>query len=93
MTPDGERIRAVSLITTEANTVVGAIHDRMPAVLPREHFGSWLDCRSGSSVAAVPMLSPAPDDVLEVLEVSRAVNNVRNEGPELQTPVGRTTLL
>ena len=39
------------------------------------------------------LLAPAPEDFLDIIEVSRALNNPRNEGPEVQEPVGTLTLL
>ncbi len=69
---------------TAANDFMAPIHDRMPAILGRDAFEPWLDCRSGSAAFATQMLKPAPDDLLEVLSVSRALNNPRNEGPEVQ---------
>jgi putative SOS response-associated peptidase YedK len=88
---DGSELETMAILTVAANRTVARVHDRMPALLPLADAEAWLDCRSGSSVAAGPMLNPAPDDILETLEISRAVNNVRNEGPELHTPA-RTTL-
>jgi putative SOS response-associated peptidase YedK len=39
---DGEIINTCAIITTTANTVVSEIHDRMPAILPKELERSWL---------------------------------------------------
>ncbi len=41
--PDsGDCLRTYATITTELNDVVDAVHDRMPALLGREHFAAWL---------------------------------------------------
>jgi putative SOS response-associated peptidase YedK len=82
VTADGEAIRAFSLITTEANGVVGAIHDRMPVIVEREAFDRWLDPTTDRA-DLFPMLGPAPDDRLAARRVSTAVSNARNEGPAL----------
>jgi putative SOS response-associated peptidase YedK len=89
---DGSELETMAILTVAANATVAAVHDRMPAILPPRHFSPWLDCRSGSATGILPLLAPAPDDLLEVVQVSPRVNNVRNEGPELHTPV-RTSLL
>ena len=34
------------IITTAANALVAPIHDRMPVILPPDHFGAWLSDRS-----------------------------------------------
>jgi hypothetical protein len=37
--------------------------------------------------------STAPEDFLDIIEVSRALNDPRNEGLQVQEPVGTLTLL
>lgn len=80
---DGEALFAFSLITTEANGVVGRIHDRMPVMLPDvDARDAWLDPMTrGEALRA--LLVPAPDAALVARRVSRAVSNARNEGPGL----------
>lgn len=82
VTPDGERIRAVSLITTEANAVVGAIHDRMPAMVFGADLARWLDPETPRD-ELFALLGPAPDAALVARRVSTAVSNARNEGADL----------
>lgn len=89
---DGSEIESAAILTVAANTMASAIHDRMPAILPSEHFDVWLDCRRNEGREVAPLLRPPPEDALEVFEVDRALNNPRNDGPELQTRV-RTTLI
>ena len=84
--PDGSEIDSMAIITVPANAAVRPIHDRMPAILPSEHFDAWLDVRAVDTPFAVPLLSPARDDLLEIVEVSRRLNNPRNDGPELLLP-------
>ena len=38
-----ERVVATCLITTKPNCLVAEVHDRMPVILPREHYAEWLD--------------------------------------------------
>ena len=82
----------MAILTVAANGLVGTIHDRMPAILPGEAFDRWLDCTSGTAVGVLDLLRPAPEDLLEVLEVGTRVNDPRSEGPELQEPVRRLLL-
>lgn len=84
---DGSEIETMAILTVAANNAMAAIHDRMPAVLAPEDFSDWLDCTSGSAEGMTGLLRPAPDDLLEIIEVSRKLNNPRNEGPEVQEPV------
>lgn len=90
--PDGSEIETMAILTTDANPMMRRIHDRMPVIVPPEHFERWLDCRGGTATGVMDLLSPAPDGLLEVIEVSRKLNNPRNEGPEVQEPA-RTQLL
>ena len=89
---EGSELESMAIITTTANRVVGAIHDRMPAILAPDQFETWLDVRRVDAKEAAELVGPAPDDLLEAIEVDPKVNNPRNEGPELQHPV-RATLI
>jgi putative SOS response-associated peptidase YedK len=40
--PSGEWERTFCIITVPANELVGAVHDRMPAIIPAEHHSRWL---------------------------------------------------
>jgi putative SOS response-associated peptidase YedK len=90
--PDGSEIDTMAIITVPANVTVSPIHDRMPAILAPEHFEAWLDCRSGDTLIAGQLLASAADDLLEIKEVSRQLNNPRNDGPELWQPDTATLL-
>lgn len=84
---DPQRFRwTCTVITTAAEDSLGHIHDRMPLMVTAEHRDRWLDPRlSGGEL--LDLLSPAAPGVLEAFPVSTAVNNVRNNGPELLAPL------
>jgi putative SOS response-associated peptidase YedK len=82
-----EWLRTCTIITTSANERVMPLHDRMPVVLDPADYATWLDPATDDVIALKALLIPAPDDALEVVEVSPAVNSVRNNGPELLAPV------
>jgi putative SOS response-associated peptidase YedK len=84
--PEAELLRTCTIITTDANATLRPIHDRMPVILPREAWDTWLDRSVTDPDAVFPLLAPAPDDLLERTPVSKLVNNVRNDGPELLAP-------
>jgi len=90
---DGSEVETMAILTVAANDAMSALHDRMPAILAPEQFDAWLDCSSGSSRTAAELLAPAPEGMLAIVEVSRKLNNPRNEGPEVQEPVGAAPLL
>jgi putative SOS response-associated peptidase YedK len=77
----------MAIITTPANRLLGAIAERMPAILPPDAFDLWLDCASVDALTAAAFIVPAPEDLLEAYPVSTAVNRAANDGPELIAPV------
>jgi len=85
--PTGEdSLVTCTIITTEANTVAGTVHDRMPVILKPEDYATWLDPETDPDEAEA-LLQPWPDDGLTKWRVSTRVNSSRNEGPELAEPV------
>jgi putative SOS response-associated peptidase YedK len=72
-----------AIITTNANHVVGTLHQRMPVILFPEHWDVWLDREEHDVAKLSSLLLPALDELLQLHPVSSAVNSVRNNGPEL----------
>jgi len=72
-----------TIITTTANALVAPIHDRMPVIIPREAVDTWLDVRNVPAEEAARLLVSAPDNLFVARAVSKSVNNVRNDAPEL----------
>ena len=72
-----------ALVTTPANDEVGALHDRMPAILAPSDWDEWLDPANHDVGRLHGLLRPAPPGRLSSRPVSRLVNRVANEGPEL----------
>lgn len=82
--PDTDWLVTCTVITTRATDELGHIHDRMPMVVPHESWDDWLD--PGYDKDARDLLRvPAPE--LEAYLVSRAVNRVANNSPDLTAPV------
>jgi putative SOS response-associated peptidase YedK len=82
--PDGSILRSFALITTDANETLRPIHHRMPVIIDPTEVEIWL---GDDADAAAALMRLAPDDVLCAWPVSRAVNDVRRDGPELLEPV------
>ena len=59
----------------------------MPVVLTPEDYATWLDPDSPVE-AALDLLTPAANDLLEAVPLDRAVNSNRAEGPQLLEPAG-----
>jgi putative SOS response-associated peptidase YedK len=64
----------------------------MPMIIEREDWPLWLGEAEGDPSS---LLRAAPEDVLRVWQVGKAVGNFRNDGPELLEPstVTEPTLL
>jgi putative SOS response-associated peptidase YedK len=81
-------------MTTEANKVVGKVHDpkfRMPVILDDYNERLWLD-KELSPATLLSLCKPYPDDRMEAYQVSTAVNStvvkgVINNKPELMFPL------
>lgn len=87
MGADGSEIDTAAILTTGANGLVSAIHDRMPVVLDPADWDAWLDTDGREPRHVAEMLRPAPEYLLEAIPVSERVNAVRNDDPGLQSPV------
>lgn len=72
-----------SVITGPPNQLMEPIHDRMPMLLLDEAAQShWLD-QSAPLEEVLELLQPVAEERLKLYPISRAVNNVRNNGPSL----------
>jgi putative SOS response-associated peptidase YedK len=77
---DGEITRSFAIVTVPANAALAHLHARMPLVLEPKDWAAWL-----GEVVTDPatLLHPAAEGVLRAWPVSKAVNNVRNNGAAL----------
>jgi putative SOS response-associated peptidase YedK len=86
---DAQRLATCTIVTTTANRVVGAVHDRMPVILAPDAWDLWLDPGCTDPRRLTALLVPAADDALVVRPADPRVNDVRNNGPELLGAAGR----
>lgn len=80
---EAEVIESCTIIVTQANSLVATIHDRMPVILAKADYDTWLNPRLEDSRTLNPLLRPYPADNMIASPVGFAVNNPRNDGPEL----------
>ena len=78
-------LRTVAIITTASAGAVAHLHDRMPVVVPSAAWDRWLDPALEDPAALAAELVATPPD-LDAHAVSRAVGDVRNDGPHLLQP-------
>jgi len=82
-----EPIFSCTLLTTDANELLAPIHDRMPVIIPKEHYDLWLDPAIHDLKRLEPLLVPFPADETEAYPVSRLVNDPQNDLPECIEPI------
>src|SRR5262249_62393323 len=58
----GEDSPACCVITTTPNELVAPVHDRMPVIVPPEHFDQWLDPDEPEPPRLLPRVAPDPAD-------------------------------
>lgn len=80
--PSGEAVDTFVVVTTEANDAMRQLHGRMPVILQPTDYELWLT-KSTAPETVRQLIVPSPSDGLRMHPVSKAVGNVRNEGPEL----------
>jgi putative SOS response-associated peptidase YedK len=85
--PDGRRIASCTLLTSEANARLRALHPRMPVILAPEHYARWLDPERRDPAQVGSLLRPCPDDWLVPHPVATRVNDVAHDDPACAAPV------
>jgi len=75
--PDGEEVETAAILTADASPSIRRIHDRMPVIIREKHHDAWLR----AEISAKDVLDK--DMEFSYHPISRAVNNVQNDGPEL----------
>jgi putative SOS response-associated peptidase YedK len=81
--PDGTVLRSFTIVTTNANTTLRPIHERMPVILEPADWPAWL-----GEVAADPAVLLRPSEAaLRAWRIGTAVNNVRNDSAALLEPL------
>lgn len=76
-THEDKTVESCTILTTEANATTRPVHDRMPVIVPEEHYHHWLDPKSGYTTTA-----PFPAERMTAIPVSTVVNNPRHDVPE-----------
>jgi putative SOS response-associated peptidase YedK len=65
---DGSEIDTAAILTTSANALLSAIHDRMPVILDPRNFGAWLSPDTANEDVA-RLMRPLDDDALELVPI------------------------
>jgi putative SOS response-associated peptidase YedK len=84
---DGSEVDSAVILTTDANAEVSRLHERMPVIIDSDDFDAWLDCDRVSAEDVQELLGPAPDGLLQTIEVHPKINNPRLDEPGLLEPL------
>ena len=70
----GELLETCTIITTEANDVLKAVHDRMPVILNSENYALWLDEKVHDTNQLQKLIVPYSAKEMNAYPVSKSVN-------------------
>ncbi len=85
--PEGEKICTCTILTSESNEIISAIHDRMPVIVPRDREDIWLDPETEDVELLKGFLRPFPSEEMVLTRVSDRVNSPRYNSPENIKPL------
>ena len=85
--PEGEAVESCTIITTEANSLLEPVHDRMPVILRERDYELWLDPATKTSATLTSFLRPFPAEEMTAHPVSTLVNSPTNDVAECITPI------
>ena len=83
----GKPVETCSILTTTANAVTSAVHDRMPVILDPDSYDLWLDSGMRDVTAATELLKPYDARLMRCYPISTRINRVANDEEECSTPV------
>ncbi|MCP4297541.1 MAG: SOS response-associated peptidase [Proteobacteria bacterium] len=75
----GNNVFSCTVITAPSNSLLSAIHHRMPVIIPNSKYDAWLDSDSEKGDTPEALLVPFPSEEMEFYPVSNLVNNFRND--------------
>ncbi|MGN7413414.1 SOS response-associated peptidase [Paenibacillus sp. SAF-068] len=81
--PDGNKLSTCTIITTEPNSLMEDIHNRMPVILRPEDEAEWLGRDKDNAQSLLGLLKPYQASEMRAYEVSKEVGNVRNNNEGL----------
>ncbi len=83
----GEIIDSCAIIVTQANELIGAIHDRMPVILDPADYELWLDPDAKEPHLVEPLLRPYSVERMAAYPINTRVNNPKNDDRSLVSAI------
>jgi putative SOS response-associated peptidase YedK len=84
LSPEGEVLDTCTIVTTSASDQLRQVNERMPVIVPTEHYARWLD---PANADVGDLVVPWSGESLRVYPVSMRVNAVRNDDAAICDPV------
>jgi putative SOS response-associated peptidase YedK len=79
---DGTPVRTCTIVTTEPNSLMATIHNRMPLILKPEAISAWLDSSPRAPESLKGLVQSFPAELMELYPVSTLVNSPANDRAE-----------
>ncbi|WP_017301827.1 SOS response-associated peptidase [Nodosilinea nodulosa] len=83
----GGELETCTILTTDPNSLMEPIHNRMPVILPAADYAAWLDPDFAQPQALQAMLRPYEAEAMERYPVSTVVNKPQNDSPDCIEPL------
>lgn len=87
VSPENEDVFSYSIITTEANTLLQPLHERMPVILDKENYKFWMDPMNNDYQGLKDIMKPYPTELMSVFRISDEVNKATNNHRALIEPM------
>jgi putative SOS response-associated peptidase YedK len=84
--PEGEEVESCTILTTETNSFMSKLHDRMPVILDDDKWDMWLDPEIKTGEPLKGLLEPY-DGELKRTAMDPKMNSSRNEGKDIWEPL------
>lgn len=78
---EGKKLQTFSIITTEPNTLMSKIHNRMPVILKPEFEKEWIG--NDNVEQLIDMLKPYDSNDMDAYPISKKVNSPANNSEEI----------
>jgi len=88
--PNGETIFSFAIITTQPNTLMTKIHNRMPVILDKKGEDLWINNTDEKELTN--LLKPFPAEQMTAYRISNLVNSPRNNSPKIIEPIADNSL-
>lgn len=85
--PSGRSLETCTILTTTANALTSAVHNRMPVILDPQCYDLWLDSRTTDTSVISEFFKPFDARLMTCFPVSSRVNRTANDDADCSAPV------